>query len=94
MNQIKKFLFLTLKTAEFGSIRPNYLSRMKNLQKQGLLAERYFADDIDSLKKIGLDFINHPNSLSILVFSSDEELYAMSRSDLTLEQKNRFYRLG
>ena len=94
MSHYKKFFFLTLRNTEIGSIRPNYVSLMRNLQRQGLLAEIRIADDIDSLKKIALDFIHHPNALSQLVFSSDEELYEISRSNLTMEQKKLILPVG
>ena len=85
MNKIEKFIFLTLNDTEIASIRPNSIDLIKNLKKQGFQVVKYVAADRYELKQMALDFAKSKNEFTLLVLSSDEELYELSRSDLTIE---------
>jgi hypothetical protein len=87
MDQKTEILFLTLKTTEMKSIRPNDLSLMRNLQRQGLLVEKCIAYDTKELEEIALTFMSSSQTSRFVVFSSDDELYEVARSNLTIEQK-------
>ena len=87
MDQKTEILFLTLKTTEMKSVRPNDLSLMRNLQRQGLLVEKRIANDIKELHEIALTFMSSSQTSPFVVFSSDDELYEVARSNLTIEQK-------
>ena len=94
MNKIEKFIFLTLHDTEIATIRPNSIDLMKNLKKQGFQVVKYVAADRYELKKMALDFAKSKNEFTLLVFSSDEELYEISRSDLTIEEKKSILPVG
>jgi len=87
MDQKTEILFLTLKSTEMRSIRPNDLSLMRNLRRQGLVVEKYIANDIKELQEIALIFMSSSQTSPFVVFSSDDELYEVARSNLTIEQK-------
>jgi hypothetical protein len=94
MDQNTEILFLTLKSTETKSIRPNDVSLLGSLRRQGLLVEKYVADDLKALKQIALVFMSSKNTSRFVVFSSDQELYEISRSNLTIEQKKSILPVG